>query len=139
MSSSWVGASHTVEHRVIKADLVTSLFPGVVVFEAKPPVMATGLLGALCEWPAMEAIRARIGADEDSLGTGYTIDHLRAVQLHTLLRVTATCVEHTGRASVWSVHVTDGLRTIATARAAFVVVDIGRFTAKHLSFAVPHP
>ncbi len=138
-SGSWVGASHTVCHRVSEHDLVTSLFPGVAVFATKPPVVATALLGALAEWSAMEAIALRIGGHEESLGTGYTIDHLRAIEKSVALQATAVCVEHTGRASVWKAHITDDLGTVATARVAFVVVDRARFTAKHLNCSVAVP
>lgn len=139
-SGSWVGASHTVTHRVTQRDLVTSLFPGVAVFTTKPSVIATALLGALAEWPAMEAIALRIGNREESLGTGFTIDHLRAIKKNAALQATAVCVEHTGRASAWTVHIVDEAGTVARARVGFVVVDRARFIAKHLScpVAVPH-
>lgn len=138
-SGSWVGAAHTVRHQVNEHDLVTSLFPGVAVFATKPAVIATAILGALAEWAAMEAIRLRTGAHEESLGTGYEIEHLRAIEQGVVLQATAVCIEHTGRASAWRVHVADDLGTVATARTSFVVVDRARFIAKHLSCSVAVP
>lgn len=138
-SGSWIGASHVVRHQVNEHDLVTSLFPGVAVFATKPPVIATALLGALAEWSAMEAIALRVGDHEESLGTGYEIEHLRAIEQGVVLQATAVCTEHTGRASAWKVRIADDLGTVAIVRAAFVVVDRARFIAKHLSCSVAVP
>ncbi|MGH8877850.1 MAG: hypothetical protein ACRD0P_10980 [Stackebrandtia sp.] len=77
MTGSMIGATYQVTHRITESDLVTSLFPGEAVFAGKPDVMATAMLGALCEWPAMEALRLRIGRHEDSLGTELHITHQR--------------------------------------------------------------
>jgi fluoroacetyl-CoA thioesterase len=111
---------------------VNTLFPESSEFSRKPAVLATGILVALCEWPAMDALRQFIGDDEDSLGTGVSISHRLPVCIGTKLAVTARCINVAGRASRWDVGVFDGPRTVACGWAEFAVVHTAAFLERHM-------
>jgi fluoroacetyl-CoA thioesterase len=125
------GVARTLTYRVQPGDLVNTLFPGASEFARKPAVLATGILVALCEWPAMDALRQVIGDDEDSLGTGISISHQAPVCVGTKLTVTARCVSVTGRASRWDVGAYDGTRTVACGWVEFAVVRTAAFLERH--------
>ncbi|MEO7194720.1 MAG: hypothetical protein ABIZ05_07835 [Pseudonocardiaceae bacterium] len=125
------GVARTLTYRVRPQDLVTTLFPGAAEFARKPAVMATGIMVALCEWPAMDAIRQVIGDDEDTLGTGVSLSHQAPVCAGTKLIVTARCASVTGRASRWDVSVRDGMRAVATGWVEFAVVRTVAFLERH--------
>ncbi len=125
------GVARTLTYQVQPGDLVNTLFPGASEFARKPAVLATGILVALCEWPAMDALRQVIGDDEDSLGTGISISHQAPVCVGTKLTVTARCVSVTGRASRWDVAAYDGTRTVACGWVEFAVVRTAAFLERH--------
>ncbi|MGH3769959.1 MAG: thioesterase family protein [Pseudonocardiaceae bacterium] len=125
------GVARTVTYRVQPRDLVNTLFPGAAEFARKPAVLATGILVALCEWPAMDALRQVIGDDEDSLGTGVSLSHQAPVCAGTKLIVTARCVRVTGRASRWDVCARDGMRAVAGGWVEFAVVRTAAFLERH--------
>jgi len=108
------------------------LFPGVSEFARKPAVLATGILVALCEWPAMEALRQVIGDDEDSLGTEVHLTHQAPVFAGTTLRVTARCLSITGRISRWEVYAEDRTRIVARGWVQFAVVRSEAFIQRHM-------
>jgi fluoroacetyl-CoA thioesterase len=126
------GIVRTLTYRVHPRDLVNTLFPGSSEFARKPAVLATGILVALCEWPAMDALRQVIGDDEDSLGTGVSLSHQAPVCAGTKLTVTARCVSVTGRASRWDFCAHDGKRTVACGWAEFAVVRTAAFLERHM-------
>jgi fluoroacetyl-CoA thioesterase len=126
------GTAQTVTYRVRPRDLVTNLFPGAAEFARKPAVLATGILVALCEWPAMDALRQVIRDDEDSLGTGVSLSHQAPVSVGTMLTITARCVSVTGRASRWDVCAYDGTRIVACGWAEFAVVRTAAFLQRHM-------
>jgi fluoroacetyl-CoA thioesterase len=113
-------------------DLVTTLFGGAAEFGRKPAVLATGILVALCEWPAMEALRQVIGDDEDSLGTAVSLSHQAPVWVGTRLALTARCVSVTGRASRWEVCAHDGTQSVAGGWVEFAVVRTAAFLERHM-------
>ncbi|MGH3721136.1 MAG: thioesterase family protein [Pseudonocardiaceae bacterium] len=133
------GVARTLTYRVQPRDLVTTLFPGAAEFARKPAVLATGILVALCEWPAMDALRQVIGDDEDSLGTGVSLSHQAPVCAGTKLVVTARCVSVTGRASRWDVSVRDGMRAVAGGWVEFAVVRTVAFLERHQLTSVGGP
>jgi predicted thioesterase len=118
-------------YRVCARDLVNTLFPGSSEFSRKPAVLATGILVALCEWPAMDALRQFIGDDEDSLGIRVSLSHQAPVCAGTELTVTARCASVVGRVSRWDVCVHDGTRTVACGWAEFAVVRTAAFLERH--------
>jgi fluoroacetyl-CoA thioesterase len=126
------GIAQTLIYRVRARDLVNTLFPGSSEFTRKPAVLATGILVALCEWPAMDALRRFIGDDEDSLGTAVSISHQAPVCAGTKLTVTARCASVAGRASRWDVCARDGTRTVACGWAEFAVVRTAAFLERHM-------
>ena len=126
------GLARTVTYQVRPRDLVTTLFPGVPEFARKPAVLATGILVALCEWPAMEALRQVIGNDEDSLGTEVHLTHQAPVCAGTTLSVTARCISITGRISRWEVCAEDGVRVVARGWVQFAVVRTEAFLQRHM-------
>ncbi|MGH3900426.1 MAG: thioesterase family protein [Pseudonocardiaceae bacterium] len=125
------GITRTLTYQVHPQDLVTTLFPGSPEFARKPPVLATGILVALCEWPAMDALRQVIGDDEDSLGTDVCLSHHAPVCVGTQLTVTARCTSVTGRVSRWDVCAHDGTRTVASGWVQFAVVHTPAFLQRH--------
>jgi fluoroacetyl-CoA thioesterase len=125
------GVARTLTYRVQPGDLVNTLFPGASEFARKPAVLATGILVALCEWPAMDALRQVIGDDEDSLGTRVCVSHQAPVWAGTKLTVTARCVSVTGRASRWDVGAYDGTRTVGCGWVEFAVVRTAAFLERH--------
>ncbi len=126
------GVAGTLIYRVHARDLVNTLFPGSSEFARKPAVLATGILVALCEWPAMDALRRFMDDDEDSLGTGVSISHQAPVCAGTKLTVTARCVSVAGRTSRWDVCAHDGTRTVACGWAEFAVVRTAAFLERHM-------
>ncbi len=126
------GIGRTVTYRVQPRDLVTSLFPGVSEFARKPAVLATGILVALCEWPAMDALRRVIGDDEDSLGMGVSLSHQAPVCVGTKLAVSARCISVRGRVSRWDVCARDETRVVASGWAEFAVVRTAAFVERHM-------
>ncbi len=126
------GVARTLTYRVHARDLVNTLFPESSEFTRKPAVLATGILVALCEWPAMDALRRFIGDDEDSLGTQVSISHQAPVCAGTKLTVTARCASVTGRASRWDVCAQDGTRTVARGWVEFAVVRTAVFLERHM-------
>ena len=125
------GATRTVTYRVCPRDLVTTLFPDAPEFARKPAVLATGILVALCEWPAMDALRQFIGDDEDSLGTAISLSHQAPVSPGTMLTLTARCIRATGRISRWEVDAHDGTRPVACGWAEFAVVRTAAFLERY--------
>lgn len=130
-SSLVPGITRTLTYQVHPRDLVTALFPGSPEFARKPAVLATGILVALCEWPAMDALRQVIDDDEDSLGTGVCLSHQAPVCAGTQLTVTARCASVTGRVSRWDVCAHDGTRTVACGWVQFAVVRTAAFLQRH--------
>lgn len=130
------GIARTLTYRVQPQDLVTTLFGGAAEFGRKPAVLATGILVALCEWPAMDALRQVIGDDEDSLGTGVCLAHRAPVAEGTRLVVTARCVSVRGRESRWDVCARDGARDeariVADGWVEFAVVRTAAFVERHM-------
>ena len=126
------GITRTLTYQVHPRDLVNTLFPGASEFARKPAVLATGILVALCEWPAMEALREVIGDDEDSLGTRVYITHQAPVCAGTTLTVTARCTSTYGRASRWDICARDGTRIVARGWAEFAVVHTATFLQRHM-------
>jgi fluoroacetyl-CoA thioesterase len=138
------GIARTLTYQVQPQDLVTTLFGGAAEFGRKPAVLATGILVALCEWPAMDALRQVIGDDEDSLGTGVCLAHRAPVAEGTRLLVTARCVSVRGRASRWDVCARDGTRDegwegardeariVADGWVEFAVVRTAAFVERHM-------
>jgi fluoroacetyl-CoA thioesterase len=118
-------------YQVQPRDLVTTLFPESPEFTRKPAVLATGVLAALCEWPAMDALRQFIGEDEDSLGTGVCLSHQAPVRAGTTLTITARCVSVTGRHSRWEVCAHDQTQTVAQGWVEFAVVQTATFLQRH--------
>jgi fluoroacetyl-CoA thioesterase len=125
------GVARTLTYRVHARDLVNTLFPGSSEFARKPAVLATGILVALCEWPAMDALRQFIGDDEDSVGTKISLSHQAPVCAGTKLTVTARCVSVDGRASRWDVCARDETRTVACGWVEFAVVRTVAFIERH--------
>lgn len=125
------GLTHTVTYQVRPRDLVTTLFPDAPEFARKPAVLATGILVALCEWPAMEALRQVIDDDQDSLGTQVHIAHRAPVRAGTQLSITARCTSVTGRSSRWDVNVSAGLQLVASGWVQFTIVHTGAFLQRH--------
>jgi fluoroacetyl-CoA thioesterase len=123
--------AQTLTYQVQLRDLVGSLFPEAPEFARKPAVLATGILVALCEWPAMDALRQVIRDDEDSLGTGISLSHQAPVSAGTTLSLTARCASVTGKASRWDVSAQDGIQTVACGWAEFVVVRTAAFLQRH--------
>jgi fluoroacetyl-CoA thioesterase len=111
--------------------MVSTLFPEATEFARKPAVLATGILVALCEWPAMEALRQVIRDDEDSLGTGISVSHQAPVRAGTTLSLTAQCASVNGKISRWDVSAHDGIQTVACGWAEFVVVRTAAFLQRH--------
>jgi fluoroacetyl-CoA thioesterase len=126
------GVAHTLTYQVHHRDLVNTLFPGTPEFARKPAVLATGILVALCEWPAMDALRQFIDDDEDSLGTGVSITHQAPVRAGTTLTITAQCASVTGRVSRWDVCARDGTRAVACGWVQFAVVRTEIFLQRHM-------
>jgi fluoroacetyl-CoA thioesterase len=127
------GIAQTLTYQVHPPDLVNALFPESPEFTRKPAVLATGILVALCEWPAMDALRQVIGDDEDSLGTGVSLSHQAPVRAGTKLTVTARCVNVAGRISRWDVCAHDGTQTVACGWVEFAVVHTATFLQRHCS------
>jgi fluoroacetyl-CoA thioesterase len=125
------GTAQTLTYQVRPRDLVNSLFPEATEFARKPAVLATGILVALCEWPAMDALRQVIRDDEDSLGIGISVTHQAPVSAGTTLTLTALCASVTGRISRWDVSAHDGIQTVACGWAEFVVVRTAAFLQRH--------
>lgn len=125
------GIARSMSYQVRPRDLVTTLFPSSPEFARKPAVLATGILVALCEWPAMDALREVIGEDEDSLGIGVWLCHQAPVRAGTTLTITARCASVTGRVSRWDVSAEDHRRTVAHGWAEFAVVRTAEFLQRH--------
>jgi fluoroacetyl-CoA thioesterase len=125
------GLAHTVTYQVRPQDLVTTLFPDAPEFTRKPAVLATGILVALCEWPAMDALRQVIDDDHDSLGTRVHLCHQAPVRAGTQLTITAQCASITGRSSRWTVSVSAATQPVATGWVQFAVVHTAAFVQRH--------
>lgn len=125
------GTAKTLTYQVRPRDLVSTLFPEATEFARKPAVLATGILVALCEWPAMEALRQVIGDDEDSLGTAISLSHQAPVSAGTTLTLTAQCASVNGRITRWDVIARDGIQTVACGWAEFAVVRTAAFLQRH--------
>jgi fluoroacetyl-CoA thioesterase len=125
------GITQTLTYQVHPRDLVNTLFPGAPEFARKPAVLATGILVALCEWPAMDALRQVISDDEDSLGTGVCVSHQAPVRAGTQLTITARCTSVTGRTSRWEVCARDGTQIVAGGWVQFAVVRTAAFLQRH--------
>ncbi len=133
------GIERTLTYQVRARDLVNTLFPESSEFTRKPAVLATGILVALCEWPAMDALRLFLGDDEDSLGTQVSLSHQAPVSAGTKLTVTARCASVVGRASRWEVCAHDGTRTVARGWVEFAVVRTAAFLERHMLKPVDGP
>jgi fluoroacetyl-CoA thioesterase len=118
-----------VTYHVRPRDLVTTLFPDAPEFTRKPAVLATGILVALCEWPAMDVLRHVINDDQDSLGTRVHLCHRAPVRAGTQLTITARCTSVTGQSSRWDVNV--NTQPVASGWVQFAVVHTAAFLKRH--------
>ena len=94
-------------------------------------MLATGILVALCEWPAMEALRDVISDDHDSLGAQVHIAHRAPIRAGTQLAITARCTRVTGHSSRWDVNVCAGTQPVASGWVQFAVVHTAAFLQRH--------
>jgi predicted thioesterase len=86
---------------------------------------------ALCEWPAMDALRQVMRDDQDSLGTRVHISHRAPVRVGAQLTITARCLGVTGRSSRWDVSVCTGTQLVASGWVEFAVVHTAAFLKRH--------
>ncbi|GAA5163383.1 hypothetical protein GCM10023321_50170 [Pseudonocardia eucalypti] len=127
-----VGVEHTVVFHVGEQHMVRRLLPDVEEFARKPEVMASGWLVGVCEWPAMEALRAYMADIECSLGTKVAISHVAPILAGATLSVTARCKYVKGRYSEWAVQACDSHELVAVGTVGFVVVELDGFVRDKL-------
>jgi len=114
---------HRITYRVRPAHIVHRIFPGVAVFADKPPVMASGFLAALCEWPAMEALAPYLDRHEYCVGHRVSMEHLRPIEPGTALTAVAHLTIAVRRRSSWTVVVCDARQTVALAEVGLAVLQ----------------
>ena len=128
-----VGTRHAVTYPVTERDMVSEQLPGVAVFAAKPQVMATARLVAVCEWPAMEVLARHITTARYSLGARVDLKHLGPIIAGATLSVTTVCLAVAGPRSRWATQAHDTHELVATGTLEFAVVDRVRFEQRRIA------
>lgn len=134
-----LGVRHTVTHQVTPQDSVRHILPHVPEFTSKPEVMATGLLVAVCEWPAMRVLDQHLEPGECALGTGVHLTHRAPVAPGALLTVTARAILIDELYSCWQVSAADEHEVVARGTVDFTVVELASFLTRRLAPKLADP
>lgn len=110
-----VGASHAIEYTIPTTLTVPNLLTESAVFRAGQPVLATGFMVGLLEWPCMEALSQFLDDDEACLGTMVRIRHSAPTPPGVRLKITAHCALVRDNYVEWEVEAADGDGEIAAA------------------------
>jgi fluoroacetyl-CoA thioesterase len=124
------GLTHEFRYLVPETKTVPHLYPESEVFQAMPPVFATGFLVGLLEWACIDAIQPHLDPNEQSVGTDVRLTHSAATPpgLTVTVKVSLTRVE--GRKLSFSVSAHDGVDAICEGTHERFVIDPARFLRK---------
>lgn len=92
--------------------------------------LATPALVAFCEETARSIPDRELPADQGTVGTSLTIDHVAATPSGMRVQITATLIEIDGRRLRFTFEAIDEVETIARGTHERFVIDKARFDAK---------
>jgi predicted thioesterase len=117
------GLHADVEHTVTDADTAVALGSGDVAVLATPAVVA------LCERAAVKAIAGALDAEQTSVGTNITLDHVAPTMPGRTVKARARLDSIDGRTLLFAVEASDDAGVIASGTHTRVVVDRQRFAS----------
>lgn len=124
------GLIHEFSHVVSDDKTVPHVYPESELFRAMPPVFATAYLVGLMEWACMEAMRAHLEPDEQSVGVDIRISHTAATPPGFTVTVLVRVERVEGRRVSFRVSAHDGVDPIGEGTHERVVIQPQRFLEK---------
>lgn len=115
--------SATIATVVTESDTARALGSGDVDVLGTPRVLA------LAEAATVRAAAASLSPGQTSVGSHVELDHLAPSAVGASVRIEAILADRSGRRLTFDVRVTQGDRTVATARITRAIVDRDRFQA----------
>src|SRR5690349_15580245 len=124
------GLTHEFSHLITSDKTVPHVYPESDLFRAMPKVFATAYLVGLMEWACMEAMRAHLDPDEQSVGVDIRISHGAATPPGFSVKVSVRVERVEGRRISFHVEARDGIDLIGEGTHERVVIQPQRFLAK---------
>jgi fluoroacetyl-CoA thioesterase len=110
---------------------VPHLFPEAPEFQIMPKVLATGFMVGLFEWACIKLLVAHLDwPQEQSVGTGFTLNHLAATPPGLTVNVKVVLEKVEGKKLSFSITADDGVDTISEATHERFVVNADGFNRK---------
>ena len=115
------GTSATITFTADEATTAIALGSGDV------PVLGTPKLIALVEEAAVAALSGSLGAEDTTVGTNVTVDHLAPTMVGGTVQATATVASSEGRKVVFAVKVTENGQPVARGTHTRFIVNRKQF------------
>jgi fluoroacetyl-CoA thioesterase len=125
------GLTFALQYTVPENKTVPYLFPEAPEFQVMPNVLATGFMVGLFEWACIKMLTAHLDwPDEQSVGTGFTLNHLAATPPGLTINVQVTLENVEGKKLVFSITADDGVDKISEATHERFVINAEGFNKK---------
>jgi len=125
------GLSLEFKYTVPENKTVPFLFPEAPEFLVMPNVLATGFMVGLFEWACIKLLTTHLDwPDEQSVGTGFTLNHLAATPPGLTINVQVTLENVEGKKLVFSITADDGVDKISEATHERFVINAEGFNKK---------
>jgi fluoroacetyl-CoA thioesterase len=124
------GLIYELSYVVSAEKTVPHVYPESDLFRAMPRVFATAYLVGLMEWACMEAMRAHLEPDEQSVGVDIRISHTAATPPGLTVTVLVRVERVEGRKISFRVSAHDGVDPIGEGTHDRVVIQPQRFLKK---------
>lgn len=125
------GLTYQFKFTVPADKTVPHLYPESPLFQAMPPVLATGYLVGLLEWACIEMLKPHLDwPREQSLGTRIEVSHTAATPPGFTITVDVRLDRIDGRKLAFTLAAHDGVDTISEGTHERIVIDAARFDAK---------
>ncbi len=125
------GLSFEFKYTVPENKTVPYLFPESPEFQVMPKVLATGFMVGLFEWACIKMLIPHLDwPQEQTVGTGFTVNHLAATPPGLTITVKVTLKNIEGKKLILSIVADDGVDTISEATHERFVINAAGFTKK---------
>ena len=125
------GLTHQFKFTIPENKTVPHLYPESPLFQAMPPVLATGYLVGLLEWACIEMLKPHLDwPQEQSLGTRINVSHTAATPPGLTITVDVRLDQVEGRKLTFTLAAHDGIDRISEGTHERYVIDVERFNAK---------
>jgi fluoroacetyl-CoA thioesterase len=125
------GLIFALQYTVPENKTVPCLFPEAPEFQIMPNVLATGFMVGLFEWACIKLLTTHLDwPAEQSVGTGFTLNHLAATPPGLTVNVKVTLEKVEGKKLSFSIVADDGVDKISEATHERFVINAEGFNKK---------